>query len=64
MLGAFLEGQHVGYLITHPTNQRLHQIAVHPEHRRQDIAQALCTPGPRNLGIPSPSSTWTSARSA
>ncbi len=41
VLGAFLEGQHVGYLIAHPTNQRTHQIAVHPEHRRQGIAQAL-----------------------
>ena len=40
-LGAFLHGQLVGYLIAHPTNQRLHQIAVHPEHRRQGTGQAL-----------------------
>ena len=41
ILGAYLEGNLVGYIIFNPVTKRLNQIAVHPQHRRKYIAETL-----------------------
>ena len=43
LLGAFLEGKWVGYLIYNSVNHRIQQIATDKNHRRQGIASSLVT---------------------
>ncbi len=40
-LGAFKEDQLIGYVVYNPNNQRIQQIAVDKNHRRQGIASGL-----------------------
>ncbi|MGG5507967.1 MULTISPECIES: GNAT family N-acetyltransferase [unclassified Myroides] len=41
ILGAYQDGQLVGYLIVNPTSKRVLQLAVDPKYRRQGIATQL-----------------------
>lgn len=48
ILGAYLEGSLVGYLVYNPTSKRLNQIAIHPQQRRKYIAESLLSYAGKN----------------
>lgn len=49
-LGAFVDNALVGYVLYHPKNKRLHQIAIHKQYRQQGIGRSLLAAIQHNHG--------------
>lgn len=55
ILGAFIDGKPVGYIVYQPASGKIHQLAVIPEYRRKGAAtqlfRAVCENGARELHL-------------